>query len=197
MLVQAHILSVEGTSHSHTVESVSLSEGLLLDLADALHGHTAESVVLTQGGLLAVASALHLHASGTFRSVIGIRAAVRQISMDLAESVSLRYVAGNSIDLEFTATRDGEPAPIGGVIARFVLSKNGTPAVSTEDSDHSAVATLTDAGSGIFTVTVAAQYTQALLGTYQFQAELEDALGGIATVSRGFITFDRNLLLVA
>lgn len=112
----------------------------------------------------------------------------------LATSVSLSYVAGNDITLEFAVTNeDGDPANIGGATPRFVVARVGEDAIiSTEDATATAV--ITSASSGLFEVSIDAVQTVGLVGTYRFQAQIEDASGDIATVSRGFMTFRENLL---
>lgn len=111
----------------------------------------------------------------------------------LATSVSLSYVAGNDITLEFAVTdEDGNVANITGATPSFTVRRVGRDAVlSTEDA--TAIAVITSAAGGLFRVSIDAADTTELIGTYRFQAEIEDASGDISTVSRGFVTFRENL----
>lgn len=115
----------------------------------------------------------------------------------LATSVSFSYVAGTDITLEFTVTdEDDEAANIAGATPRFAVARAGEEAVlSTED--ETAVAAVTSAATGVFQVSIDAADTVDLIGTYRFQADIEDASGDIATVARGFMTFRANLLAPA
>ena len=115
--------------------------------------------------------------------------------MTLAAAQTLHYIAGNRVQLEFTVELGGSAIPLNGMDIRFVAANSSLDAVlSTEDSSQSAVVTVTDAEGGEFTVTIEAQYTAPLLGTYRWQCEIEDSNGGISTVARGFLTFSRNLI---
>lgn len=109
-------------------------------------------------------------------------------------SVSLSYIAGNSVNIEFTVTnQDGESVDITDDDIRFVMARDDDVIISTDDS----TATATAADGGVFNVEIADEHTSLLKGTYRFQAELEDSAGAKATVARGFITFAENLLVSA
>lgn len=116
--------------------------------------------------------------------------------MSLAASVSLQYIAGNTVELEFAVTDENDqPAIIAGDTVRFVIADNSGPVLSTDD--ESVTATITNPSGGIFRIEIDEALTEPLLGTYRFQAQLEDVSGDVATVSRGFITFSKNLLSAA
>lgn len=115
--------------------------------------------------------------------------------MSLSSSVSLHYVAGNTVTLEFAVTDENDDAAsIAGDTIRFILVDSDSQIVlSTEESGSSVTTEATNPSGGIFTVTIEDESTAALSGTYRFQAELEDALGDKTTVARGFLTFSPNL----
>lgn len=54
-------LVIQGATHAHSAENVSLTQAHVLAVADATHSHTAESLALTQLHQLAIASAAHSH----------------------------------------------------------------------------------------------------------------------------------------
>lgn len=115
----------------------------------------------------------------------------------LATSVSFSYVAGTDITLEFTVTDEAdEAANIAGATPSFAIARAGEDAVvSTEGGTAAAV--VTSAATGVFQVSINAVDTEGLLGTYRFQADIEDASGDIATVARGFMTFRASLIAPA
>lgn len=115
----------------------------------------------------------------------------------LTTAVSLSYMSGDAITLEFAVTdEDGDAANITATTARFVVSRTLTadPVISTEASPATAVATITNAAGGIFQVAIDGDDTEDLSGTYLFETELEDASGDKATVARGYLTFKANLI---
>jgi hypothetical protein len=113
----------------------------------------------------------------------------------LSACISLSYVAGNDILLEFAVTDEEDVvADISDFTVSFVVARDGAVALSTNES--TAIALVTDGTEGLFTVSVNATDTEDLLGTYPFQAQLQDELGELTTVARGFITFTQNLLLL-
>ena len=127
-------------------------------------------------------------------SAVGLSATVRSIGRRIVSS-SFRLIAGNSVKLEFTVVDEGGNAvDISPDVIRFVLSKGQETVITSDD-----VATITrpQASAGTFVVSIADESTQELLGTYLFQAEVEDTVGDRATVARGYITFSENLFLAA
>ena len=116
---------------------------------------------------------------------------------DLVASVSLSYMAGDDLLLQFTVTdADGDAVDITGMTPRFVIARTigETPVISTEASPATATASLTTPASGIFTIAIDGSDTDALSGTYRFECELEDSSGDKSTVARGFMTFAANLI---
>ena len=114
---------------------------------------------------------------------------------ELVSPVSLSFVAGDDLLLEFTVTdADDEVVNITGMTARFVVVRQigDSAVISTEAVPATATATLTTPASGIFQVEVDAAVTANLSGTYRFQAEVEDGSGDKSTVSRGYITFESD-----
>jgi len=114
----------------------------------------------------------------------------------LPKAVSLPFVAGDDIVITVTVKdEDGAIVNLSGMTPRFVAAdKNGLAALSTEADPVTAVATITDAAGGQFQVAIAGDDTSALLGIYNFQAELEDSGGDKRTVSRGILTFITDLI---
>lgn len=114
--------------------------------------------------------------------------------MTLSAAVSLEVVAGNKFEPRFTVTREGEVVDIGQMTPHFALTDiRGTNTFASTE-DETAEATITDGEAGEFTTTVAGDITADLLGTYRWQADLEDALGDVETVARGFVTFIQDLI---
>jgi hypothetical protein len=115
---------------------------------------------------------------------------------ELVASISLHFVAGDDLLLEFTVTRDDVAVNITGMTARFVVARRPgeTAVLSTEASPATATASLTTPASGIFRVAIDGANSSALRGTYQFEAEIEDGSGDISTVARGFVTFEAPLI---
>lgn len=113
---------------------------------------------------------------------------------ELVASVSLEFVSGDDITLEFTVTRDDEPVDITGMTARFAVARRvgSAPVLSTEDGTAEAV--VTDGANGVFRVTATGSATEGLFGTYRFEVKLDDVSGDRATVARGFMSFRESLL---
>lgn len=112
--------------------------------------------------------------------------------MSIGTLSPLKYVAGDSILLEFTVTdQDGAAAIITGDTIAFAVVKHAgdTPVITTEGGSPTATGTITDGAGGIFQVSVLAADTVGLGGLYQWDAELTDATGGVQTVARGTMLF--------
>lgn len=108
--------------------------------------------------------------------------------------MSERYVAGDTVQLKLTVTRDGEPVNLAGMTIRFALGNHTGVVGSTEDSSGHITVTVTDAAAGEYVVRIEPALTAALLGTYRYQSEIEDGSGGIATVITDWITFTKDLI---
>lgn len=104
------------------------------------------------------------------------------------------FTAGDTVQLELTVTRDGEPVNITGLPIRFALSSSRVVATS-DDSDIET--TVTDGPSGICVARINPSVTSLLRGTYRYQCEITDANDGVATVASGFLTFKSDLLLAS
>jgi len=119
--------------------------------------------------------------------------------MAITANRSFEYIAGDDIRLSFTVTDlEGIPADIASVEIRVAICDVETHEVilSTEGgSPGGSIETdLTDPDYGLFDATVAGNYTADLLGTYEWQAKIDDTDTATATVGQGFITFSRSLL---
>jgi hypothetical protein len=113
--------------------------------------------------------------------------------MTIVASVSLQYLAGNDIALEFTVSVDDEAIDISQMTPSFAIARDsGSAVISTDDA--TATAEVTDGPDGVFEVTIAGEDTAALAGTYRWQANLEDALGSVSTVARGYVTFKQGII---
>lgn len=109
---------------------------------------------------------------------------------ELVASVSLRYIAGDDVLLEFAVTdEDGDAAIIAGDTVHFAVARKvgQEPVLSTDDGN--VTASLTNPSGGVFQVAIDDADTAGLLGTYAWQCALEDVSGNVATVARGYITF--------
>jgi hypothetical protein len=93
---------------------------------------------------------------------------------------------------------DGVPADISGADIRMAVCEveSHTIVLSTEGGSPggSISATITDAEHGLFEAAVTGNNTANLLGTYEWQAKIDDALTSTATVGQGYTTFIRTLL---
>lgn len=115
---------------------------------------------------------------------------------DLVASVSLHFIAGTDVELEFTVTDSEGPVNLAGMDIAFV-AKRDEVVLSSEDSSQSAAITVTDTAGGVFRVAVSADDTASLSGTYKFQVMITDGQGKTTPVARGYLTFSENLLSVA
>lgn len=109
------------------------------------------------------------------------------------------YVAGDDVLLRFAVVdEDGIAANLTGTDIAFAVVKAVRPqpaaVISSEGSPVTAVVTVTDLTGGLFEVEIDAADTADLLGTYRFEAQLTDTSGDVATVGRGFITFNRGIV---
>lgn len=107
------------------------------------------------------------------------------------------FTAGDTVQLELTVTRDGEPVNLAGMSIRFAIADSTGTIASTEDSGSNIAVTVTDAAAGEYVVRIEPTLTATLLGTYRYQSEIEDGSGGIATVASSYITFTRDLIPLA
>lgn len=107
------------------------------------------------------------------------------------------YTAGDTVQLELTVTRDGEPVNLAGMSIRFAIADSTGTIASTEDSDSEITVTVTDAEAGEYVVRIESALTATLRGTYRYQSEIEDSSDDIATVAGGYITFTRDLIPLA
>lgn len=118
--------------------------------------------------------------------------------MAIAATRSFEYIAGDNILLAFAVTDlQGVPADISGVDIRVAICDVETHDVilSTEGSPSGViVATITDEDYGLFEAAIEGNRTEDLLGTYEWQAKIDDVTSDTATVGQGFISFARSLL---
>lgn len=116
---------------------------------------------------------------------------------EIAPAVSLDFRAGDTLLLEFTVTRDGEPVNTTGMLGQFEVRRdaNSEPVITTEGGDANAVLTvgLGDDGNK-FRVRVEADVTRGLRDTYEFQARLIDGSDNEVTPSQGYLTWERSLI---
>ena len=108
--------------------------------------------------------------------------------------MSERYVAGDTVQLELTVTRDGAPVDLTGMTIRFALGNHTGVVGSTEDGSGHITVAVTDAAAGEYVVRMEPALTSTLLGTYRYQSEIEDSSDGVATVVSGFLTFTADLV---
>lgn len=128
-------------------------------------------------------------------SAVDLRATVRRIGRTLVTS-SFSFISGNSIVLEFFVTdHDENPVDITPDTVRFAIARGLSKVVSSDDSG--VTVDLTEASQGKFKVRIPDESTSGLLGTYKYQAEIEDVSGDKATVASGYITFRENVLASA
>ena len=111
--------------------------------------------------------------------------------------MSERYVAGDTVQLELTVTRDGEPVNLAGMSIRFAIADSTGTIASTEDSGSDITVTVTDASAGEYVVRMEPTLTSTLRGTYRYQSEIEDSSDGVATVVSDYLTFTEDLISIA
>jgi hypothetical protein len=118
------------------------------------------------------------------------------MSLAVAGPTSGVFFAGNDRSLEFTVTVDGAPVDITGMILRFVMARRpgAAPVLSSEGSAATVVCSIVTAASGIWKAVIAAEDTEDLFGTYQYQAQVEDGSGAKSNVLFGYFTFKPNLI---
>lgn len=107
------------------------------------------------------------------------------------------FTAGDTVQLELTVTRDGEPVNITGMTIRFAIANSTGTVASTEDSGSDITVTVTDAAAGEYVVRIEPALTSTLRGTYRYQSEIEDSSDGVATVVSDYLTFTEDLLSAA
>jgi len=118
------------------------------------------------------------------------------MALELAGPISGTFFAGNHRAWVFSVTQDGVAVNISGATGRFVMARKpgSDAALSTESSPQTVTASITDAAAGEFTVSVSADNTQNLLGTYLYQAQIEDSSGNKSNVLHGYFTFKKNMI---
>ena len=116
--------------------------------------------------------------------------------MELAGPASGVFFAGNDNTVTFTVTVDGTAIDIEGMTFRFVMARTpvATAALSTEVSPATATAAESDAENGEFDVSWTDTDSAALIGTYQYQAQVEDLSGNKSNVLHGYFTFKENMI---
>jgi hypothetical protein len=86
----------------------------------------------------------------------------------------------------------GEPLNITNLTsAKFYISSQGTLAVAKDLTDGIEI---TSALNGELDITLAAEDTEALRGTYEYEVEIVDAEGRYKTPVYGYITFRSGLI---
>lgn len=119
------------------------------------------------------------------------------MSLTLAGPVSGVFFSGNDHAWDFTVTIDGVAVDIGSMTCKFVMKRPGFPdsVLSTEDTVPTAVATIgSPSTNGVFTITVENAATIDLLGTYQYQAQVENGAGEKSNILHGYFTFKENII---
>lgn len=121
------------------------------------------------------------------------------MSLSLAGPISGVFFAGNDQSWQFTVTRDGVAVTITGMTLRFVMARRpgATAALSSETSPATVTCSIVTAASGIWKAVVTAANTAGLLGTYQYQAQVEDGSGAKSNVLHGYFTFKQNMVPAA
>jgi hypothetical protein len=105
--------------------------------------------------------------------------------------------AGESIRLPIPVfDADGGPTNLAGAVARFALSRTeqSAPVVASYAPMSNAVATIPSPTDGQVLVTIASAITQALIGPYYWECEVEDVFQNQVTVAFGRAVFEPNLI---
>lgn len=118
------------------------------------------------------------------------------MSLEISGPTSGVFFEDNDLQWEFTVTLDGAAVDVSGMIFRFVMQRQGfaTPVLTTEGVSPNATAAESDPENGKFTISVDADDTDDLYGTYEYQAQVEDGLGDKSNIMFGYFTFKPNLI---
>jgi hypothetical protein len=116
------------------------------------------------------------------------------MSLSVAGPTSGVFFAGNDQAWIFTVSLDGEDVDLDDMVCRFSMARPGgfAAVLSTEDTTPTATATVND--DSTFTITASAENTAFLLGTYEYQAQVENADGEKTNVLHGYFTFKQNII---
>lgn len=105
-------------------------------------------------------------------------------------------MSGGELVLPITV-RDNSDAIVdltgGAAVFKMARNPRATPAIDSTASPATATAVLTTPLSGLITVTITDENTEALVGDYYYECKFTDNAGREAVVARGIITFAENL----
>jgi hypothetical protein len=119
------------------------------------------------------------------------------MALALTGPISGVFFAGNDYSWEFTVSLEGALVDLSGMTCRFVMARPGgfAPVISTEDTVPTAVATIgTPSTDGIFYISVSNADSADLLGTYEYQAQVENGMDHKSNILHGYFTFKQNLI---
>jgi len=109
---------------------------------------------------------------------------------------SFPAMSGDQLSLPITV-KDNDVAVVDltGGAGSFKMARDqySTPVIDSEESPATATVVLTTPLSGLMTVTITDENTEALIGDYYYECKFTDSAGREAVVARGWISFAPNL----
>ena len=111
---------------------------------------------------------------------------------------SFAVLSGTQQQLEFTVTdNDGTAVDLTGGSARFVMARSqhsSTLAIDSDASPATATVTITDAANGLANAVITDENMDGLDGDYYWELQFTDSSGRAATVARGWMSIEANLV---
>lgn len=109
---------------------------------------------------------------------------------------SFPAMSGDQLVLPITVVDNDDAAvDLTGGSGRFAMARGPgkTPVIDSAASPATATVVLTTPGSGLLTVTITDENTEALIGDYYYEVKFTDSGGNEGVTTRGWISFAENL----
>lgn len=108
-----------------------------------------------------------------------------------SENQDFAMYGGDTKELRVTVDYQGPQADLTGATAEFVLTPLNDQEVILRKTTADDI-TLEDAVNGIFVVYLSPADTQGMSGRYEYEVEVTDSGGNVATVTTGEVTIHRS-----
>ena len=107
-------------------------------------------------------------------------------------------MSGDQLVLPITVKDNaGDLVNLSGASARFAMARgpSSTPVIDSSASPPTASVVIDSASpaTGLVTVAITDENTEALLGDYYYECKITDSVGNESMVARGWISFAENL----